>query len=497
MKTRLQLLHDSPFFEGIRNEHLMQLAEHARWESFRPGTPLVEEDADADTLYMLVVGEVGLSFEVPEDEPDDQLAGQREVLVRKIADPGRIIGWSAMVEPYHYRARATALVETQVLAFDRAWLEAFAAENPEFGIELMERILWVLGIRLRETRIRMIARRYNEESLAIRALLDQHAEQLSVTSPLHKLPFYLENRLTLSDAFRALEVLTVHGDELERNLASLCLEILENVRRELRLYRRLQAVYEHVAGAPATADPREVRIRCSEEFIQLYDHCDYTVGGMENLPDKPGHIVIMNHLDNHPDNILPNEFRLTLDTHFVSSVILYRKYGEPPIRVVRKSDPDEYGHQRYFDRLGYLYVYHHYVDGDEGDPSQVADERRRQFLESASSLLREGMNIVICPEGCNFDTEESPGPFKAGAFRLALHARPEPMIIPIAVANFEKKITRTRLAAVVGRPFRLSSRLKAPVSDADLYAFVNSYQAEFKELVAEAIRLTRKPAPVS
>jgi hypothetical protein len=45
----------------------------------------------------------------------------------------------------------------------------------------------------------------------------------------------------------------------------------------------------------------------------------------------------MNHLDNHPDNLLPNNFPLTLDTHFVASMILFERYGAAPIRVIRKS----------------------------------------------------------------------------------------------------------------------------------------------------------------
>ena len=78
-----------------------------------------------------------------------------------------------MVEPYHYRATATALEECQLLAFDREWLEAHCEEAPEFGVRLMSQILWVLGNRLRETRIRLVASRYERETLAIRALLDQ------------------------------------------------------------------------------------------------------------------------------------------------------------------------------------------------------------------------------------------------------------------------------------------------------------------------------------
>lgn len=72
-----------------------------------------------------------------------------------------------MVEPYHYRATATALGDCQLLAFDREWLGAHSEKEPEFGVRLMSQILWVLGNRLRETRIRLVASRYERETLAI------------------------------------------------------------------------------------------------------------------------------------------------------------------------------------------------------------------------------------------------------------------------------------------------------------------------------------------
>ena len=96
---------------------------------------------------------------------------------------------------------------------------------------------------------------------------------------------------------------------------------------------------------------------------------------------------------------MPNDFQLTLDTHFVSCMLLSRKYGEPPVRVVRKSHPEEYGHQKYFDRLGYIYVYAKHVDEDEQNPKLLAEQRRRAFLETAARCLRDGKNLMICPVG--------------------------------------------------------------------------------------------------
>ena len=73
----------------------------------------------------------------------------------------------------------------------------------------------------------------------------------------------------------------------------------------------------------------------------------------------------MNHLKNIRTTCC-NNFILTLDTHFVASMILLKKYGDAPIRVVRKAQPDEYGHQKFYDRLGYIYTYAGYVDPDPG-----------------------------------------------------------------------------------------------------------------------------------
>lgn len=471
MKSTAELLQESPFFETFAPRDIEALAGHGVMCSVPTEKVIVRENEPAETLYMIVAGKVRLSFEAPAafHRPG---AHNDKALIRTLTEPGRIIGWSALVEPYHYRATATAIEDTHLLVFERQWLERRAEENPEFGVELMTQVLWVLGNRLREARIRLVASRYEKEALAIRALLDQSAAQLSVTSPLHKLPIYLESRLTLSDAFQTLEVLRRHGDPFEASLARMSLEILENVRKELQIYRQLQRIYEVVSEAPANATPEEVRRDCCIEFRRLFKLVDHITEGEENLPPEAGHIFIMNHLVSHPENTLPNDFQLTLDTHFVSCMLLSPKYGEPPLRVVRKSHPDEYGHQKYFDRLGYIYVYAKHVDEEEGNPKLLAEQRRRAFLETAARCLRDGKNLVICPEGTCSVTERSPLPLKAGVFRLAAFVEPEPLIVPIVVANFDRKLTRTTLVAHVHEPFHLSDHVRKPIQDDALFAFI-------------------------
>jgi CRP-like cAMP-binding protein/1-acyl-sn-glycerol-3-phosphate acyltransferase len=482
----LQLLADSPFFEGFDRRDLVELSRRARMVAVEANTPVFTEGEPATTFYLLASGAVEIAFAGP--------AGRRSI-DHTVTHPGHPIGWTAMVEPYRYRVTALAREVTRLLVLDRELLEGHARAHPAFGVALMRAVIGLVGDRLRATRLRLVARRYDDVVVAIRDLLAQSGAQLSVTSPLHKLPYYLEHRLTLADAFHTLDLLQLQGDRVERGLAELCAQALERVHQELRQYQQLQAIYEVVAGAPPTMDPAEIRHRSMEEFRLLFADTHHRIKGPEHLPERPGHIVIMNHLDSHRDNLLANNFVLTLDTHFVASMILFQRYGEAPIRVVRKSRPDEYGHQRFYDRLGYIYTYSGHVDAGDEDPDSSPEARRRFFLDAAGSCLQTGKNVVICPEGACTTTEQSPLRFRPGAFRLASHVRPEPLLVPIAVANFDKQLTRTVTAAVVHQPFRLSDVVADPSDERGLLEFINHrLHPRFRDWVREAAELAGSAA---
>ena len=104
----------------------------------------------------------------------------------------------------------------------------------------------------------------------------------------------------------------------------------------------------------------------------------------------------------------------------------------------------------------------------------------------AETHLNEGKNLVICPEGACTTTEQSPLAFKSGVFALAADANPEPLIVPIAIANFDKEVTRARMVAVIHRPFRLSEKLPRPVDRGQLRLFVDEYRETFRGYIEEA-----------
>jgi CRP-like cAMP-binding protein len=485
----LTLLQNAPFFALFAAEHVAELARAAEIVEYKRGQRIFTEGEPATRLLVLAGGAVGLSVDVYPDA-GGHAAGSESL--QTVAHAGHAVGWSVMIEPFVYRDTATALERTRLVAWDREFLHRYARQAPDFGVSLMQAVVGVLGERLQALRVRLVARRYDDDVTTIRTLIEESTTELPVSSPLHRIPLYLEHRLTLADAFRCLDLVQDSDDEVECRVAALCADALASVREELVLYHGLQAIYDTVAGAAPTMSPKEVRARSLLGFRELFDGTRFHICGRENLPDQPGQIFVMNHLSNHPDNLLPNKFILTLDTHFVASMILLEKYGEAPIRVIRKARPDEYGHQRFYDRLGYIYTYSAYVDVDvDAELAGASREVRRSvFLDAAARWLCAGRNVLICPEGCSTSTEESPLRFRPGAFELAAQVTPEPLIVPIAVANFDKKITRTTTVAVVHEPFRLSDFMPNLSATAALRDFLNNQMTvRFYQWVREAVSL--------
>ena len=492
MRAPVDLLRESEFFNGFSDADLEGLAGEVAHRTFRKGDRIVQEGLPANRLYILVSGTIELSFLVPVAAGEvDPLVVEApgSVVIHTVNEPGALIGWSAMVEPYVCRATAMALETTRMIAFDRLAIEEYCERRPEFGLRFMRRVLRSLGERLGRTRAQLATRRGSRDAERVREFLADRGESIRVNSPLYKVPVYLEDRLTAADAYDTLDEAALSANPAESALAVECRRLIAGSEREARMFRQLQRIYDTVAQAPATAAPDAIRRICCRGFQKLYVLTEYRVDGWEHLPDEPGFVVLMNHLSNHAENTLPNQFQLTLDTHFVSAMILFERYGEPPVRVVRQAEPDEAGHRRYFDRFGYITVTSGRPTGEPEDVERRIAEVRRQFLRDARAELAARRNLVICPEGGSTTTQASPMTFRAGAFRIARGADPEPLLVPVAVANFDKQIARTKLAAKIYPPIRLSDSVPPEAPESAFYDFINDLRERFRGYVREASEL--------
>ena len=445
----MDLLRRSAFFEVFEEPQLRALAGTVESRYFCRGEPIVEQGDASPGLWVLATGRVALNYR--------PLSARKAFALRAISDPGAIVALAGLPGVEGQPASVMAVRDCTVYRIELP-PAGQAGEDPALVLALIRRLLWLGSTHLRAARALFISRRFEKEKLAISNLLEQSCTQLSVHSPLHVLPHLLQHQLTVGDAFAVLGQMKASADALERGLAETCEDLLGEVKREHEFFEALRRVYDAVVTAPPQMPASDVRKLCARGFRDAFRRVRHVVEGERNLPDTPGHIFIFNHLKNHEHNTLPNNFQLTLDSHFVSVMILDRRYGDSGVRVVRKSRGTEYGHQEYYDRLGHLSVYTQESDRIE-ETAEERQTRRDEFFETAGRHLKSGTNLILSPEGTSYWTEDSPGPFKPGAFRLAASLEPEPWIVPLAVANFDRRIHSTVCTVVIKRPFKVSEVL--------------------------------------
>ena len=71
--------------------------------------------------------------------------------------------------------------------------------------------------------------------------------------------------------------------------------------------------------------------------------------------------------------------------------------------------------------------------------------QQKLYSHSAKSL-KKGEGVIVSPEGFSLNTDNSPGDFKLGVFKLATMIKPEPKIVPIVNVNFENLVSEETLS---------------------------------------------------
>lgn len=475
----LNFLRKSSFFEAFEEAPLEFLSQSMERRIYRPNDTIYLQDSAPDGIYILAVGKVRFSY---------QGHNGLTISFRQISTPGFVVGWSGAVSMPNI-INAHAVQESALYFIPKQSLERILKLHPNFAPLFYKRLLWLIGHQLQAIRTRIIASKFNQEIVAISNLIDQNSARLDLFSPLHKIPHLLDDKVTVGDALKILEKLKEEGTTLEKNIAITSLDILEEIRKEHQFYTGLVKVYTSVIKAPGGADPQTVRKINADVYRELFDQQDYIISGKENLPEGGGHIFIYNHLRNHPYNTLPNQFQITLDSHFISAMILMEKYGDPGLRIVRVGLSKEYAHQEYYQRLGHIDVF---TDLSDESSRKVKKQVRQMFYAQAGEHLAGGGNLIISPEGNSYSTDETPGPFKSGAFHLALSLKKEPSIVPIAFANFDKRIRNNRFSCVIMPPFKVSEYIKDPADKDAMKHFLKEYQTVYRTYVDLAIAQGKK-----
>jgi len=476
-QNNFDYLRRAPFLAFFKDKTIRSLSKNAKRLELGPGSRISDANLMKDSLIILEQGWIDLIYSSNENSPKH--------IFRSISTSGFVISWKGLLKLKN-NYLALAKEKTHVLVIDRHSINYYLTGKQKLTFTFYQKLLWLLSNNLQNIRFRYIGLFKDHEFAAVKNLIKQNSAKLKLDSKLHGVPHLLTNIQTSKIGMDVLHELHNSEDHQERVLSSLCLDNLKEFRNEHLLYEGLLETYKNVAYSNHSKAIN--RRNCSENFIKAFNNTDFLIEGWENLPNESGHIFIYNHLKNHPFNALPNNFQVTLDSHFISSFILYKKYGDPGLRVVRIGKGAEFGHQDYYDKLGHINVY-----TPESADSVLDDKLKKsksdEFFKIAQKKIENKINLLISPEGTSFSTDESPGPFKTGVFRLATQINPRPLLIPISVANFDKRARNNTFKCLINTPIDLNDYLSLNPDHAEFKNVAETIQSNFIEYVEKAKNL--------
>ena len=256
--------------------------------------------------------------------------------------------------------------------------------------------------------------------------------------------------------------------------------------KDLYLKNELNNLFKKVIKLPDNLNPYDVREFCSREITKIFSKINYIIKGSENLPYEQNSIFIYNHLNNPVDYSVSTNFQITLDSHFISSQILYKYYNNAGNRVVRCSLENELAHKNYYEKFDYIRVFAERFIPKTMNYKQVK-EFNKGFYSHSIDNLKKGVGIIVSPEGFSLKTEESPGIFKLGVFKLATIVKPEPKIVPVVMANFDKLLSKSLYKCEIMKPFKMSDHGIYGPNDPKLLSFIEGFNDKYKRWVKNLI----------
>ncbi|TYL48255.1 cyclic nucleotide-binding domain-containing protein [Marinomonas sp. IMCC 4694] len=476
IKDATALLNYAPFCDTFTQAEIHALAKQSSILLAHQGDILSQQDQPADGLYLLIKGKVVVSYQTDSGDL---------ITTRSISRAGTVLAWSTQNEALKNRTSIISSRDSSILFIQQDDLLAIFQDNPKFSVKYLYRLIWLVGTHLLAARMRYLSQIANDEVLAVSNVIEQNAALLPVSSPLYKVSELLKSAITTDEAFGVLYKCLHFGCVLERTISGMCLDILKDLQRENAFYRHLQNVYDTINNLPKETPALDARRLATELFKQAFQQVPYVVKGLENLPKKAGSLFIYNHLLGSPTNRLPNGFRFSMDAQFISAMVIDNEYGVSGQRVVRRSKESEFWRDDFYNRFGNIFI-------DSWEDLTRDTPEFDEFIRQSQNALRQDFPLMISPEGKSFSTQQSPGALLPHAFELAgSMGADEPWIVPIVVANFDKRADHNLYTVIIKPAFKLSSKVDYQDKEA-LNQFLLSYQEDYQGYVNEALELSRE-----
>jgi CRP-like cAMP-binding protein len=144
-KAFTDILHDHPFVEEMKPNHIQKMASMALEVQFGRDELIFKEGEHSGLFYLILSGKVALEVSAP----------GRIVRVETVG-AGDELGWSALLADGGKHFQARSLEPVRALAFDGARLRQACEQDPAFGYNVMLRVLKVVARRLQATRLQLL-----------------------------------------------------------------------------------------------------------------------------------------------------------------------------------------------------------------------------------------------------------------------------------------------------------------------------------------------------
>jgi CRP-like cAMP-binding protein len=141
-----ELLRRYQGFAPVAEESLKAVAQMAEEALVSVGTEIHREGEPANTLSLIVDGEVDIQY----------VLGTGERRTVDTLGPGDILGWPAMVEPYRITCFAIARRATRLIHIDAVKIRALCDRDATLGYRILGQIIKLLSERLETARIQIV-----------------------------------------------------------------------------------------------------------------------------------------------------------------------------------------------------------------------------------------------------------------------------------------------------------------------------------------------------
>lgn len=131
---------DSDLLAGLHEDDASQVLLLGAPRALSPGQVVFELGDEARDLYLVKEGRIELTLPM-------WVGGRQEDVPVEERVPAQMLGWSALVPPHRFTLKATATVETELLALPREDLLGFLSSRPEVGLAVMTNLAAIVGQR--------------------------------------------------------------------------------------------------------------------------------------------------------------------------------------------------------------------------------------------------------------------------------------------------------------------------------------------------------------